>query len=194
MRAVKAMSVANRLTVLRIILAAGTFAALLQKHIFWHAVAFLFFVAALLTDWFDGRIARLTHTISPFGKVVDPIADKILVIGTLIALIRTGLKIPLWGIFLIVARELLMGGLRVLAAKSGQVMEAERWGKLKMGVQSASILVMLIFLVVQDYAPIYIRHLEYLPYFLTVLCVISAWSSAYFYFKRSRRLLEKSWS
>ena len=187
------MSLANRLTILRIVLALGTFLALIQKNTFCDMAAFLFFMAALLTDWFDGEIARATNTISPFGKVLDPIADKILVIGTLIALIRSGLKIPLWGIFLIVARELLMGGLRVLAAKGGHVPAAERWGKWKMGIQSGAIIGMLLFLMLKDLAPVAILHFQYLPYWLTVVCVFSAWSSAYFYFKQSRRLLEKTW-
>lgn len=188
------MSLANRLTVLRIVLALGTFVSLIQKNVYWHAAAFFFFVIALLTDWFDGKIARLTHTTSPFGKVLDPIADKILVIGALIALARCGLKVPLWGIFLIVARELLMGGLRILAAKGGPVPAAEKWGKWKMGVQSGSIIGMLLFLMAQDLYPSHARYYLDIPYFLTLLCVISSWGSAYFYFKNSRRLLEKTWS
>ncbi len=187
------MSLANRLTVFRILLALGTFAALIQKNAFWDAAAFIFFVIALLTDWFDGKIARSTNTISSFGKVLDPIADKILVIGTLIALIRSGLWIPLWGIFLIIIRELLMGGLRILAAKGGVVPSAESWGKWKMGLQSASILAMLVFLLIRDFFPAEVIHLLLIPYFLTVVCVISSWSSAYLYFKQSRRMLEKTW-
>lgn len=187
------MSLANRLTVFRILLALGTFVALIQKNVFWDAAAFLFFVAALLTDWFDGKIARSTNTISAFGKVLDPIADKILIIGTLIALIRSGLRIPLWGIFLIIIRELLMGGLRILAAKGGSVPAAESWGKWKMGLQSASILAMLIFLLVRDFFPMAVFHFLFVPYLLTIVCVVSSWSSAYLYFKQSRRMLEKTW-
>lgn len=162
-----------------------------------HLAAFFLFGAALTTDWIDGYVARKTHSISAFGKVADPIADKILVLGTLIALLRTReLDIPVWGVFLILARELLIGGLRILEGASGRIAGAEPWGKWKMGIQSTAIMLMLLILSVGERfeASVLPGWVLALPYYLTVLCVGMAWGSAYLYFKQSRKTLEKSWS
>ena len=189
------MNLANQLTMARIIMALAMFLALMHSSPVWHIAALGLYVAALVTDWVDGYVARLTNTISAFGKIADPIADKILVLGALIALIeRRALDIPLWGVFLIVARDLLMGGVRTLAAVQGKVMAAEKWGKWKMGVQSVSVLLMLAILVVTENVPSAPAWLSRLPYHLTVLCVAVTWASAYFYYRQSRRMIESSWS
>ncbi len=187
------MTLANQLTILRMVLAAAMFLALMAADRAWHLAALGLLTAAIITDWIDGWVARSTNSVSTFGKVADPIADKILVIGALIAMIRTReLAIPLWGVFMIIARELLVGGLRVLAGAQGQVLAAEKWGKWKMGVQSASVFLMLGILVLREYeaGP---QWLERLPYPLTVLCVAATWSSAVMYVRQNRDLLEKSW-
>lgn len=188
------MNLANQLTMLRIVLSLAMFLALMHADSSYHLAAFILFLAAMVTDWVDGFVARLTHSISAFGKVADPIADKILVLGALIALIRTKeLEIPLWAVFLIIARELLMGGLRVLASAQGKVPFAERWGKWSMGVQSAAVLLMLGILTLRERLPQAPAWALRLPYHLTVLCAAVAWVSAYFYFRQSRKMLEKSW-
>ena len=187
------MTLANRLTMLRVVLAAGVFVALMADGTRRHAVAFAMFLAAIVTDWLDGWLARRTGTVSPFGKVADPIADKILVIGTLIALIRTKeLEIPLWAVFLIVIRELIIGGVRVIAATQGKILAADKWGKLKTAVQLAAILLILAVVLLQDCGlatPWMLRSAS--P--LTVLCAILALSSLGAYLRQYRTLLEKSW-
>lgn len=190
------MTIANRLTLLRIGLSVAVFIALISPSALWHMAAFLLFLAALITDWIDGYVARTTNTTSAFGKVADPIADKILILGTLIALIRNReLDIPLWGVFLILARELVIGGLRILDSGSGRIPAAEPWGKWKMGIQSASIGLMLLLLTLHEHLPPpgLPRWTLRLPYYLTVFCVGAAWGSAYFYFQKSRKTLEKTW-
>lgn len=190
------MNLANKLTLLRIGLAVGVFLALTRGEASFHLAAFFLFLAAVVTDWVDGYVARKTHSISAFGKVADPIADKILILGTLIALLRSKeLEIPLWGVFFIIARELLIGGMRILTSAQGHIPVAEPWGKWKMGIQSGSILVMLAILVLTEQAaPPFGDWLVKLPYYLTILCVAVAWSSAYQYFKQSQKVLEKTWS
>lgn len=191
------MTLANRLTLLRIALAVAVMLALSTASEAWHLAAFFLFAAATITDWIDGYVARKTHSTSVFGKVADPIADKILVMGTFIALIRTReLDIPVWGVFLILARELLIGGLRILESSQGRVAGAEPWGKWKMGVQSGALLLMLLILSVSEYlgASVTPSWVLQIPYYLTVLCVGMAWGSAYFYFQQSRKTLEKTWS
>jgi CDP-diacylglycerol--glycerol-3-phosphate 3-phosphatidyltransferase len=188
------VNLANQLTMARILMALAMFLALMHSNPVWHITALGLFSAALVTDWVDGYIARLTNTTSAFGKIADPIADKILVLGALIALIeKRELDIPGWGVFLIVARDLLLGGVRTLAAVQGKVMSAEKWGKWKMGFQSGAVLLMLAILVTLENiagAPIWLARL---PYYLTVLCVVLTWASAYFYYRQSRRMIESSW-
>src|SRR5438105_15241527 len=128
------MTLANRLTMLRVVLAVAVFAALMSDEAKWHAAAFAMFLAAVVTDWLDGCLARRTGTVSSFGKVADPIADKVLVLGTLISLVRLKeLQIPLWALFLMVLRELVIGGVRIIAGAQGKVLAADQWGKLKTG-------------------------------------------------------------
>ncbi len=188
------MTLANRLTMLRVVLAAGVFAALIADDVRWHAAALVMFLVAIVTDWLDGWLARRTQSVSPFGKVADPIADKILVLGTLIALIQTKeLAIPLWAVFVLVIRELLIGGVRVLAGAQGKVLAADRFGKIKTGVQLVAIAAMLLVVVLRDRGlaqPWMIKSV----YPLTVLCAVLAVSSLWSYLVQYRSMLEKSWS
>ncbi|OGR85923.1 MAG: CDP-diacylglycerol--glycerol-3-phosphate 3-phosphatidyltransferase [Elusimicrobia bacterium RIFCSPHIGHO2_02_FULL_57_9] len=187
------MNLANRLTMLRIALALAMFPALLHRESLYHLIAFFLCLAAVITDFIDGRLARITRSISPFGKVADPIADKILIVGALIALTRTELNVPHWGVFLIIARELLIDGLRLLNTAYGKLPGAQPWGKLKMGIQSVCVLAMIAVLIVSEHMDPVAGWLMSLPYYLTVICVIAAWNSAYHYFRQSREALEKSW-
>ena len=93
------------------------------------------FVVAMATDWFDGRIARRRGTTSPLGSLLDPIADKILVLAVLVMLIEEGVA-PAWMVAAIVAREFLVSGLRLAAIERGIVMEARDLGKLKTWAQA----------------------------------------------------------
>jgi len=189
----RSMTLANQLTMARFAMALAMFAALMQTGTRAHLLAFVLFVAATITDWVDGYVARLTKTISPFGKVADPIGDKILVIGALIALTRLHFGVPLWGVFLIIARELLMGGIRVLTiTQQGSILAAQRWGKISMAVQSGAVIAMIGILVLSERRPVPPWLLR-LPYFLTLACVIVAWLSAVLYIQQSRKMLEKSW-
>jgi len=106
---------------------------------FWGAkiLAFILYVLAGVTDWLDGYIARKYEQVSDFGKLMDALNDKIFTIGMFLILAGKGL-IPLWGIFcvlLIVCREFFITGLRILMAKTGKVLEAEKLGKVKTVLQ-----------------------------------------------------------
>jgi CDP-diacylglycerol--glycerol-3-phosphate 3-phosphatidyltransferase len=187
------MTLANQLTMLRFAMALAMVAAMMLPQPGSHLAAFVLFIAAMITDWIDGYVARATQTVSPFGKVADPIADKILVIGALLGLVRAHAGVPLWAVFLIIARELLMGGLRVLTiTQQGTILAAERWGKISMVVQSSSVAVMIGVLVLQERGPIP-AWLAKLPYPLTLLCAFAAWSTAILYIRHARKMLEKTW-
>lgn len=188
------MNLANQLTMLRIALASAMFIALMQPSPAYHLLAFFLCLAAVITDWIDGYVARKLNLTSPFGKVLDPIADKILILGALLALVHTReLEIPLWGVFMIIARELLIGGVRALESAQGRIQGAEIWGKWKMGIQCTAVLMMLLILAAREYLSGSYRILIKLPYYLTILCVIVAWASAWLYYRQSRKMLEKTW-
>ena len=188
------MTLANRLTLLRVALAVAVFAALMAESAAWHAAALALFLAAVVTDWLDGWLARSTGTISPFGKVADPIADKVLVLGTLLSLVRVkDFDVPLWALFAILMREMLILGVRVIAGAQGKVLAADRWGKLKTGVQLAAVALMILVLVLRDRGLASAWMIDAVPY-LVILCAFLALSTLVTYFRQYRVILEKSWS
>ena len=101
-------------------------------HDYWATAVF---IAAMATDWFDGRIARRRDRMSAFGSLLDPVADKILVLSVLIVLIGEGV-FPGWMVAAIVAREFLVSGLRLAAIERGVVIQARDLGKLKTWAQA----------------------------------------------------------
>ncbi len=188
------MTTANQLTLLRIPLAAAVFLALLCRTPVIHPAALGLFLAALATDALDGWLARKTGTVSDFGKIVDPVADQILILGALIALLKhRELGVPFWGVFLTLARELLMGGLRAVTATKGGIIGAQRWGKWKMAIQSAAVALMMVILILSEHLALP-AWLMALPWHLTVLCALAAWISAALYYAQARGLLKSSWS
>jgi CDP-diacylglycerol--glycerol-3-phosphate 3-phosphatidyltransferase len=102
-------------------------------HDYWATAAF---IAAMSTDWFDGRIARRRGRSSAFGSLLDPVADKVLVLSVLVVLIDEGDVFPGWMVAAIVARELLVSGLRLAAIERGVVIQARDLGKLKTWAQA----------------------------------------------------------
>ena len=129
------MGFADQLTVARI--AAVPFVVTLYAWDFrWNDYwATALFAAAMATDWFDGRVARRRGRISELGSLLDPVADKILVICVLVVLVDEGV-FPGWMVAAIVAREFLVSGLRLAALERGVVMEARDLGKLKTWTQA----------------------------------------------------------
>jgi CDP-diacylglycerol--glycerol-3-phosphate 3-phosphatidyltransferase len=103
------------------------FAVPFQGHDYWATAVFCI---AMSTDWFDGRIARRTGRTSSFGSLLDPVADKLLVLATLVVLLDQDV-FPAWMVAAIVARELLISGLRLAAVERGVVIAARDLGKLK---------------------------------------------------------------
>lgn len=96
------------------------------------------FAAAGATDILDGFLARRQRSVTPFGKFMDPLADKLLVSAALIMLIPLG-RVPAWMVFVIIGRELMVTGLRGLAAVEGIILAADRWGKTKTILQMVAI-------------------------------------------------------
>lgn len=107
-----------------------------------YLVALFIFVVASLTDFLDGHLARSRNLVTDFGKFMDPLADKILVIATLICLIEVRL-VPGWAVTIIIARELAVSILRAIAASNGKVIAAGGSGKLKTITQMFAIIILL---------------------------------------------------
>jgi CDP-diacylglycerol---glycerol-3-phosphate 3-phosphatidyltransferase len=131
------MSLADRLTVARAAAAPVVvllFAVDFGGHDYWATVLFC---VAMSTDWFDGRIARRSGRTSPFGSLLDPVADKVLVLGTLVVLLDQRV-FPAWMVAAIVGRELLVSGLRLAALERGVVIAARDLGKLKTWSQAVA--------------------------------------------------------
>ena len=137
------MNVPNQLTVARFGLTVVFLVALFSGLPYHDSVALLIFVIASLTDYFDGKIARRDNLITDFGKLMDPLADKILTGSAFIAFVGLDLM-PAWMVIVIVARELAITGLRLLAASKNIVLAAERFGKHKTISQITAIIAVLV--------------------------------------------------
>ncbi len=138
------MNLPNKLTLLRVVMVPFFVLVLLARPFGeasdWAALAI--FVLASLTDLADGRIARKYHLITNFGKFMDPLADKLLVCSGMICLISLG-RIPSWVVCIIVAREFVISGFRLIAAEQGNVIAASYWGKFKTVFQMIMVILMI---------------------------------------------------
>jgi len=131
------MGLADQLTVARALsvpVVVALFAIPFSGHNYWGTAVFC---VAMATDWFDGRIARRSGRTSRFGTLLDPVADKLLVLTTLIVLLGQDV-FPAWMVAAIVARELLVNGLRLAAVERGVVIAARDLGKLKTWAQAVA--------------------------------------------------------
>lgn len=137
------MNLPNKLTLLRVILVPFFVFFMLTDFIpFSKMIALVIFIAASVTDALDGHIARSQNLVTTFGKFLDPLADKVLVVSALICMTNQGLigAVP---VIIIVAREFMVSGLRLVTANEGIVVAAGIWGKLKTAFTMAAIVVII---------------------------------------------------
>jgi len=137
------MNLPNKLTLSRFGLTLAFMVVMFSQMRFRETLALVLFSAASLTDYFDGKIARRDNLITNFGILMDPLADKILVCSSFIAFVGLG-WIPAWMVVIIVARELAITGLRLLAASKNVVLAAEGYGKHKTISQIIAIIAILV--------------------------------------------------
>lgn len=140
------MNLPNKLTVLRVIMIPFFVAALLYDggaNQNMRYVAAALFIIASLTDMLDGKIARKYNLVTNFGKFMDPLADKLLVCSALICLIELG-QLPSWMVIIIVSREFIISGFRLIAAEQGIVIAASYWGKFKTTFQMIAVILMIV--------------------------------------------------
>lgn len=134
------MNLPNKLTIARVIAVPFFIVAYLMQY---YAVALVIFVAASFTDFLDGKIARSRNLVTNFGKIMDPLADKILVYSALCLFIESEL-IAAWMLIIILAREFVIAGMRTVAASEGTVLAAGMSGKIKTALQMVAVCVMLL--------------------------------------------------
>jgi len=178
------MNLPNKLTVFRVILIVPFVVLLLGGFQQWGWFTTLFsgilpytdyiavaiFIIASLTDLLDGKIARKYNLVTDFGKFMDPLADKLLVCSALIALVDLN-KIAAWVVIIIIAREFIISGFRLVASDNGVVIAASYWGKFKTTFQ----MLMIIYLVVDlqfAYANVVGMVLVYVALALTVISLV----------------------
>ncbi len=137
------MNLPNKLTILRTVMI--PFFLIFLYTDFWGSgnriIAVLIFICASLTDMLDGKIARKYNLVTNFGKFMDPLADKLLVCSALIALVDLG-RIAAWIVIIIIAREFIISGFRLVASDNGVVIAASYWGKFKTAFQMLMIIVL----------------------------------------------------
>lgn len=137
------MNVPNRLTILRVALIPVFITFMLwDKCPYSDYIAAGVFILACITDFFDGYIARKCGLITTFGKFMDPLADKLLVCSAIICFVAND-SMPVWVVIVIISREFIISGFRLVAAEKGIVIAASKWGKIKTTVQMVMTIVLI---------------------------------------------------
>ena len=139
------MNLPNKLTIFRVILIPFFVVFLLAPYFegYGNYIALAIFIVASITDFLDGKIARKYNLVTNFGKFMDPLADKLLVCSALICLISLS-RIPAWGVIIIIAREFIISGFRLIAADNGVVIAASYWGKFKTASQMITVILLVL--------------------------------------------------
>ncbi|MCR5517639.1 MAG: CDP-diacylglycerol--glycerol-3-phosphate 3-phosphatidyltransferase [Lachnospiraceae bacterium] len=161
------MNLPNKLTILRVLLIPVFLLCLLNEY---NILALIIFVIASLTDMLDGKIARKYNLVTNFGKFMDPLADKLLVSSALISFVGLG-RMPIWIVVVIISREFIISGFRLVAADKGVVIAASMWGKVKTVTQMVMIIVLLCELQV-GFAEVLEGILIYASLILTVVSLV----------------------
>jgi CDP-diacylglycerol--glycerol-3-phosphate 3-phosphatidyltransferase len=173
------LNIPNVLTVLRIVAVPVIVVALLDETPNGDALAAAVFTLAAVTDGLDGYIARRRQEVTTFGKLMDPLADKLLVVAALVALVSLD-RLAAWVAMVIIARELAVTGLRSLAAERGVVIAASWLGKVKTALQVAAIIALIIW----NPTPVAVDVLVYIAVAATVI------SGADYFFGLRKRFAE----
>lgn len=151
------MNLPNKLTLSRVLLVPVLVVCLMPDSVVGEGatravarfLALIVFVAAAITDIVDGKIARARGLVTNFGKLMDPLADKLMVAAAFVAFVQLRL-FPAWFVIVILFREFIVTGLRSLGTAQGRVIHADKWGKHKTGWQMGTIIATLVFLALRD--------------------------------------------
>ncbi len=163
------MNLPNKLTASRMVMTFAFLVVLLSGVSYGKTIALFLFAVASLTDMLDGLLARKYNMITDFGKLMDPLADKILISAAFISFVQwPQTQVRAWMVVVIVAREFAVTGLRLLAASKGVLIPAWRWGKNKMISQVITAAVVLVFLSLNELFPAATAGVMRLPFAITL--------------------------
>ena len=176
------LNLPNALTLIRILLVPVLVVALTVETPGGSTIAAIVFVIAALTDGLDGYIARSRQSVTTFGKVMDPVADKLMIAAALISLVSLE-RVAAWVAMVVIAREFAVSGLRIAAGLQGVVIPATGLGKVKTIVQVAAVLALI---AANDYNDAWVQALVY------AMVVITVVSGADYFLNFRRRLEEAS--
>lgn len=190
------MNIANYVTLSRVLLLFVVVGLMYLDVPFSTTACFLVYLVAALSDWLDGYLARRCGVVSAFGKFMDALADKIFMIGLFVAILVFGI-LPRWALFLvlvIIGREFLVTGVRLVASSRGIVLAAERAGKVKTVMQIVMVGFFILWrAVVKDltFLPVYVGQVIYgIAIFLFLVSTYLTITSGYYYVKRYRFLFD----
>ena len=191
------MNLANRLTMSRILLTFVFMFFLFCNGLWAKAISLVVFILAALSDYFDGMIAQRRNMVTDFGRLMDPIADKILVLAAFAAFVQLQL-IDAWMFVIIVSREILITSLRLFALNKGKVLSAAKAGKHKTVSQMAVIFYILGFIVLKEvmkafftWNPVWERSFRNSVYILMLLTVGLTLYSGLYYLWENRKVIAK---
>ena len=172
------MNLPNRLTLIRILMA-GVFVVLMSfQYLTTYVIAYVVFAIASITDYYDGKIARERNIVTNFGKLLDPVADKVLICAAFVMMMKLDtLNIPGWTVVVIIAREFLVTGARSLAAIEGIVIAANKHGKIKTVFQMVYAFTFLFFVIL--HWPVKLWLPQYEATYLLTLSRASLWCMAF---------------
>ena len=163
------MNLANKLTMLRVFMIPAFLLVLfLGPEPMNRYIAVIIFIVASLTDMLDGKIARARNLVTNFGKFMDPLADKLLVCSAMICMITTG-QLAAWIVIIIIAREFIISGFRLVASDNGIVIAASYWGKFK----TVSQMFMIMLLILHPEGTVFFWLEQILIYVSLILTVVS---------------------
>ncbi len=170
------MNLPNKLTIIRIILTPIFLAAMLINFEYHYIIATFVFIVASITDFLDGKIARKYNIVTTFGKLCDPVADKMLTTAAFLAFMQLG-YCDIWIVFIVLTREFLVTSFRLVASAQGVVIPAGIWGKIKTASQMTFFILIMLLICCVEYFDIQINNLPIISNALlgitAVLTVIS---------------------
>jgi CDP-diacylglycerol--glycerol-3-phosphate 3-phosphatidyltransferase len=179
------MNVANTISTARIILVIPFVVSLISNSHSARIAALVIFLIAAITDYLDGKIARMRNEVSNLGKFIDPLADKLIISSALLVFLKIEqLNIPAWAVILILSREFIINGLRTLAASKGKILAASFAGKLKTIIQLTAVIIILLMLITNSFI-FYARNI------IIATAIITAFSG-YIYIKNNKEILIES--
>ncbi len=184
------MNLPNKLTILRILLTPVFlflfFAEFIPHN---HLIALIVFIVASITDAVDGKIARKNNIITNFGKIADPIADKILTTAVLLCFMQMNLC-SIWIVLIVLAREFTVSAIRIVAASQGEVIPANIYGKIKTVFQMVSSIVIMLAVVIQNEGIFEFIHLDIIASVLLWIMAILTVLSGIVYVKDSLKVID----